>query len=67
MKTITLSYDGRSKTAQAVIRFIESLGIFKIMKDDEPNQTTLKAIDDVKKGRTYKAANLDDMLNYLKS
>lgn len=67
MATITLSYNGRNKTAQAVIKFIESLGIFKVLKDDEPNQTTIKAIEDVKAGRTYKANNLQDMLNYLRN
>lgn len=67
MATITLSYNGRNKTAQAVIKFIESLGIFKVLKDDEPNETTVKAIEEVKRGHTYKARSLDDMLNYLRN
>ena len=67
MATITISYDSRNKTAQAVVKFIESLGIFKILKDEEPNQTTVKAIEDVKSGKTYKASSVDDMLNYLRS
>ena len=67
MATITLSYNERNKTAQAVIKFIETLGVFKVLKDDEPNKTTIKAIEDVKAGRTYKANNLQDMLNYLRT
>ena len=67
MTTITLSYNERNKTAQAVVKFIESLGIFKILKDDEPNATTIKAIEEVKSGKTYKASNLQDMLNYLRN
>ena len=49
MTTITLSYNERNKMAQAVVKFLESLGIFKILKDDEPNATTIKAIEEVKK------------------
>lgn len=67
MATITLSYNGRNKTAQAVIKFIESLGIFKVLKDDEPNDTTIRAIEEVKRGHTYKASSLNDMLNYLRN
>ncbi|KWW24955.1 MAG: hypothetical protein F082_1293 [bacterium F082] len=67
MATITLSYNGRNKTAQAVIKLIESLGVFKVLKDDEPNKTTVKAIEEVKAGKTYKAKSLNDMMNYLRS
>ena len=67
MTTITLSYNERNKTAQAVVKLIESLGIFKILKDDEPNATTIKAIEEVKSGKTYKASSLQDMLNYLRN
>ena len=67
MSTITISYDSRNKTAQAVVKFIESLGIFKILKDEEPNQITVKAIEEARAGKTYKASSVDDMLNYLRS
>ena len=67
MTTITLSYNERNKTAQAVVKFLESLGIFKILKDEEPNATTVKAIEEVKAGKTYKASSLQDMLNYLRN
>ena len=46
MTTITLSYSERNKTAQAVVKFLESLGVFKILKDDEPNATTIKPIEE---------------------
>ena len=67
MKTITLSYDGRNKTAKAVIKFIETLGIFTILYDTEPNETTKQAINDAHNGNTYKSKNLEDMYAYLKS
>lgn len=50
MATITFSYNKRNKTAVAAIKLMESLGVFKILKDDEPNQTTVKAIKEVKTG-----------------
>ena len=53
MTTITLSYNERNKTAQAVVKFLESLGVFKILKDDEPNATTIKAIEETRTGKTF--------------
>ena len=67
METITLSYNPRNKTARTVVKFLESLGVFKILRDDEPNQTTVDAIKEVKAGHTYKASSLGDMMNYLRS
>lgn len=67
MTTITLGYDRRNKMAKAVVDFIEATGLFKIMKEDEPNEETKKAIEDVKSGKTFKARDLHDMINYLNS
>jgi hypothetical protein len=67
METITLSYNPRNKTAKAVVKFLESLGVFKILRDGEPNETTVKAINEVKAGHTYKASSVSDMMNYLRS
>ena len=67
MATITFSYNKRNKTAVAAIKLMESLGVFKILKDDEPNQTTVKAIKEVKAGHTYRASSVGDMMNYLRS
>jgi len=53
--------------AKAVVDFIEATGLFKIMKEDEPNEETKKAIEDVKSGKTFKARDLHDMINYLNS
>ena len=47
--------------------FWKVLAWFKILKDEEPNATTIKAIEEVKSGKTYKASSLDDMLNYLRN
>lgn len=65
MTTITLGYDRRNKVARAIVDFIEATGLFKIMKEEEPNEETKKAIEDVRSGKTFKAKNLQDMINYL--
>lgn len=47
-----------TKTAQAkkLVELIETLPFAKIIK--EPNSVTKKAIDDVRKGKTFKAKSL---------
>lgn len=67
MATITLNYDGRNKMAKAIVEFIEKTGLFTLLKDDEPNETTIKAIEEVKEGKTYKAKDLQETLDYLHS
>ncbi len=65
MTTITLGYDRRNKVARAIVDFIEATSLFKIMKEEEPNEETKRAIEDVKSGNTFRAKNLQDMINYL--
>ncbi len=65
MTTITLGYDRRNKVAKAIVDFIEATGLFKILKEDEPNEETKNSIEDVKSGKTFKARDLHDMINYL--
>lgn len=67
MATITLQYDGRNKAANSIVEMIEKSGLFLILKDDEPNQATIKAINEAKSGKTYKAKSLQEMLNYLQA
>lgn len=65
MATITLQYNARNKAARAIVEMIERSGLFDILKDDEPNETTIKAISDAKAGKTFKATKLQEMFNYL--
>ena len=65
MATITLQYNARNKAARAIVEMIERSGLFDILKDDEPNETTIKAISDAKAGKTFKATQLQEMFNYL--
>lgn len=67
MATITLNYDGRNKMAKAIVDFIGKTGLFTMLKDDEPNETTIKAIKEVREGKTFKAKDLQETLDYLHS
>lgn len=53
--------------AKAIVDFIAKTGLFKFLKDDEPNETTKKAIREAKEGKTYKAKDFDDLVKYLNS
>lgn len=50
------------KKALKMIRGIASVRVVN-QATAEPNKTTLKAIDDVKAGKTYKASSVDDLLS----
>ncbi len=67
MAVITIDYDEHNKTARAIIKLIEESGLFTILKDDEPNETTKQAIRDAQSGKTYKAKSFDDLVNYLEN
>lgn len=65
METITLQYDAMNQEAQSLIQLIEESGLFLILKDDVPNDLTIKAINEAKEGKTFKAKKIQDMINYL--
>ena len=67
MATITLQYDARNKASRAIIEMIERSGLFDILKDEEPNETTIKAINEAKAGKTFKTKKLQEMFNYLEA
>lgn len=69
METITLNISNPTiiPSLKRVLRSIEGVAIVpkrrKAMVTDVPNATTVKAINDVKAGRTYRASSVDDLLN----
>ena len=67
METVTLCYDKNNSIAKSIIEILEKTGIFDMLRDDEPNEVTIQAIEDARNGNTYKAKNLDDLFQYLKS
>ena len=68
MNTMTLQIDNPSiiPSLRKVLNAIEGVVILPQRKAtaaaDEPNATTVKAIKDVRSGKTYKASSVDDLL-----
>lgn len=68
METITLSISNPTiiPSLKRVLRSIEGVAIVpkqrRSITIDVPNATTIKAINDVKAGRTFKASSVDDLL-----
>lgn len=67
MEVITISYNGKNKMANAIVNLIEQSGVFDILRDDEPNETTIAAINELKNGGGYTAHSLDDLFRQLNS
>ncbi len=59
-----LSIDTTTKQAKKFVELAETLPFAKIIK--EPNTATKKAIEDVKRGKTYKAKSLSKLFTELK-
>lgn len=59
-----ISIDTKSKQAQKFVELIETMPFAKIL--NEPNASTIKAIDDARKRKTYKAKSLDQLFIDLK-
>ena len=51
------------KKALMMIKGVASVRVAKPAKTSKLNATTIKAIEDVKAGKTYKASSVDDLLN----
>ena len=68
MTTMTIQIDDPSiiPSLRKVLGAIEGVVVLpqrkKGIKTDTPNATTLKAIKDVKEGKTFKASSVDDLL-----
>ena len=50
------------KKALKMIRGVASVRVANPSKTEIPNKTTIKAINDVKAGKTFKASSVDDLL-----
>ncbi|MDR0793815.1 MAG: hypothetical protein LBE82_10935 [Chitinophagaceae bacterium] len=63
METITLRINKRSRTAKNFLAFAKTLSFVKIEK--EFNDDTLKALEDVKQGKTFKVKNSEELFKKL--
>lgn len=69
METIKLKINKRTSYGKALLELIkiginEKKGV-EIVEENEPNQSTIKAIEDVEKGKTFKAKNSKDLFKEL--
>ena len=73
MTTITLKINERSKAGKTFLSLVnffseEKNGVEIIEpKEKIPNEETQKAIHDAKKGKVYRAENLEDLMQHLNS
>jgi antitoxin component of RelBE/YafQ-DinJ toxin-antitoxin module len=58
-----ISIDTKTKQAQKFVELIETMPFAKILK--EPNAKTRRSIDDSRKGKTHKAASLEQLFTDL--
>jgi len=59
-----ITIDTKTKQAKKFVELIETMPFAKILK--EPNTATKKAIEQARKGKTHKAASLDQLFADLK-
>ena len=69
METIKLKINKRTSYGKALLELIkigidEKKGV-EIVDENEPNSATLKAIEDVEKGKTFKVKNSKDLFKEL--
>jgi hypothetical protein len=50
------------KNALKMIRGVASVRVTNLSKAEVPNKTTIKAINDVRAGKTFKASSVDELL-----
>ena len=58
-----ITIDTHKKQALLFLEYIKTLPFVTIHQN--PNPTTLKAIDDIKKGKTKKHKNAKDLISFL--
>ncbi|SEP72474.1 hypothetical protein SAMN04488097_0443 [Epilithonimonas lactis] len=69
METIKLKINKRTSYGKALLELIkigidEKKGV-EIVDENEPNSATIKAIEDVEKGKTFKVKNSKDLFKEL--
>jgi len=59
-----ITIDTHKKQALLFLEYVKTLSFVTVHQ--EPNPTTLKAMDEVKKGKTKKHKNSKDLISFLK-
>lgn len=70
MTTIIIKTKGRSKLSRLLVDMAEELAkkdkSIEVLSGEMPNQTTLQAIADARKGKTVKCDNFSDYIEKVK-
>ena len=65
MATILLKYDTHNPIAQKTIDYILSLGVFEKKETSKRKSALEESIEDIEKGRVYKAKDVEDLFKQL--
>lgn len=64
MATYTITVNERTKSGRGLVNYLKSLGMIK--EEDEPNDTTLKAMADIENGNVTVFDTFEDYLEAVK-
>ncbi len=56
----------KSKAAKQMIEFLKTQPYAKVIEEDEPNAVTLRAIEELKTGKTIKCDSFEDYIEKVK-
>ena len=62
----TVIITNKSKAAKQMVEFLKTQPYAKVIEENEPNNTTLKAIEEARKGKTIQCDSFDDYLEKVK-
>ena len=62
MATLTLTYDGRNKTARCIVEMLRSLDVFQVTEKPAHKTGIEQALEDVAAGRVFHALNGEDLI-----
>ncbi len=68
METITIKYNPADALALSAIQLLQRIKSIKVVKPNEeivPNDETLKAVEDIKKGKVYHAKNTEELFQQI--
>lgn len=64
MATYTITINERTNAGRSLVAYLRSLSL---IKDDKPNPTTIKAINELKTGKVTRCKSFDEYLNVVKN
>jgi hypothetical protein len=62
----TVIITNKSKAAKQMVEFLKTQPYAKVIEEKIPNNTTLRAIEELRKGKTIKCDTFDDYIEKVK-